>query len=261
MFSKLNKKWSKESIIVVIATFIFFSDSIIIASNEKAIEIFFSPSDNCIQELISEIEKAESSLLIAMYNFTSKPLAQALINACQRQIEVKVCLDGTDPYHRHAKGSYLSKKGVLVKIIEGEGIMHHKFCIIDEKKVITGSFNWTTSADLRNDENLLVIRSADIAASYKDEFMRLWKGKKIDACRYTDQARAQKAYLPETIIALSFPASRMKYVGNKKSKKLHYFNCRWAKKIQPANKIQFRSTQMAFKKGYISCKSCCPDKR
>lgn len=52
--------------------------------------------------------------------------------------------------------------------------MHHKFCVIDNEVVITGSYNWTASADKRNNENLLVIHDAKIAQEYSAEFNRLW---------------------------------------------------------------------------------------
>ena len=52
--------------------------------------------------------------------------------------------------------------------------MHHKFCIIDESIVITGSFNWTSQAVLYNQENILFYENSQIARKYIDEFHKLW---------------------------------------------------------------------------------------
>ncbi len=52
--------------------------------------------------------------------------------------------------------------------------MHHKFAVIDEAVVVTGSFNWTTQAVFNNQENVLFIENAEIAKKYTDEFQRLW---------------------------------------------------------------------------------------
>lgn len=56
----------------------------------------------------------------------------------------------------------------------GGGIMHHKFAVVDEETVLTGSFNWTYAADNENDENLLVLSDKALAGQYSDEFARLW---------------------------------------------------------------------------------------
>ena len=53
--------------------------------------------------------------------------------------------------------------------------MHHKFAVIDDKTVITGSFNWSPSAAHQNDEVLLVIRSPQVAAHFTREMDRLWR--------------------------------------------------------------------------------------
>jgi len=54
-------------------------------------------------------------------------------------------------------------------------LMHHKFMVIDGKIVVTGSYNWSYGAEERNDENLVVISSPDIAKLYEAEFNRIWR--------------------------------------------------------------------------------------
>ena len=55
------------------------------------------------------------------------------------------------------------------------GIMHNKFCVIDNQKVITGSYNWSEKAENKNDENASVVYDNDIASNYSVEFRRLFE--------------------------------------------------------------------------------------
>ncbi|MEM2988730.1 MAG: phospholipase D-like domain-containing protein, partial [Candidatus Bathyarchaeia archaeon] len=68
----------------------------------------------------------------------------------------------------------LKGAGVPVRLDTNPALMHNKVAIIDGSIVITGSFNWTASAEARNNENMIVIRSAQIAALYEEEFERVW---------------------------------------------------------------------------------------
>ena len=138
------------------------------------IEVLFSPQDNCAQEIVSRIDKAKDYVYVAMYYFTSRPIAHALIRARDRGVDVKVCLDKEQPTYEYSKSIFLENKGINIKLIGGSGIMHNKFCIIDDHITITGSYNWTARADLENDENLLVIESEEIAMVYKEQFNKFW---------------------------------------------------------------------------------------
>lgn len=76
---------------------------------------------------------------------------------------------------KYSKSRYLLKKGIKdIRISSNNYIMHNKFAIIDDKIVITGSYNWTASASERNDENLLIIHDEDIAKIYTDKFEDYW---------------------------------------------------------------------------------------
>ena len=57
--------------------------------------------------------------------------------------------------------------------------MHHKFAVIDNKKVITGSFNWSPSAAQTNDETLLMVESPQLAAHFTREMDRMWRGAEL----------------------------------------------------------------------------------
>ena len=88
--------------------FIFVSSCFSRKSNQN-IEILFSPQDNCAQRIISEIDKAKHSVYVAMYLFTSRPIAQSLVRAKERGIDIKVIIDETESptYEKYSKRQYL----------------------------------------------------------------------------------------------------------------------------------------------------------
>jgi phosphatidylserine/phosphatidylglycerophosphate/cardiolipin synthase-like enzyme len=64
--------------------------------------------------------------------------------------------------------------GVEVRLDGNPDNLHHKVIVIDEKIVVTGSYNLSANAELRNDENTLILQSAEIAALYLEEFERVF---------------------------------------------------------------------------------------
>ncbi len=254
-------------LIFILPVITLFTSSFICAQSlpEKPaqIEVLFSPKDNCAQEIVSAIDNAKSYVYVAMYYFTSRPLAQAVIRAKDRDVEVRICLaGGKDPaYDKYSKSRYLIKNDVDVKVIEDSGIMHNKFCIIDDFITITGSYNWTVSADLENDENVLIINSEKIARIYKKQFEKFWNGTYINSCKYKDKDRLEKVPVATGVslpVSADKGVSKGKYVASKNSNKFHKPNCKWAQRIKPENEVWFDSRKDATDKGYIACKVCRP---
>jgi phosphatidylserine/phosphatidylglycerophosphate/cardiolipin synthase-like enzyme len=136
--------------------------------------VFFSPDGGCQNAVISEIKKSKASIDIAMYSFTSREIAQALVEAKDRKVRVRIVLDKAQENETYSKGRYLFKRGFDVRYDTGLGLMHNKFAIIDDRVVITGSFNWTASAEDRNEENLLILADQEIIKAYKKRFEYLF---------------------------------------------------------------------------------------
>lgn len=261
-----GKRDGIEKIFLCLLALVFISIFPAIGRAETAavrapqIRVLFSPRDNCAQEIIGEINQARGYVDAAMYFFTSRPIAQALVSAKDRGVDVRVCLDEEQPRYEHSKSRFLEKAGINLKLISGSGIMHNKFCVIDDSTVITGSYNWTTSADLENDENVLIIKSAETAKIYKEQFNRYWNGTYVDSCVYKDKNRLEKVPLA---IGAAQPiitpvASVGRYLGHKNTKKFHQPDCPWAKKISAENQVWLDSREEAVKNGYVPCKVCNP---
>lgn len=182
---KRKKVVCKQTLGTLVLTFYFF----LFTSPgwaEMAVQACFSPGRSCSDRIIREIESAQKEILVALYAFTSDDLAWSLVKASRRGVEVRVILDQAfDRKFENSKGSFLEKQGLSVRRISGSargkregksGLMHQKFAVIDRRVVLTGSYNWTVSADVFNSENLLLFRDAGpLAEEYRREFFHLWE--------------------------------------------------------------------------------------
>ena len=151
---------------------------------QGSVSIGFSPG-NAEPLVVQTIASARQSILVASYSFTSKPIAQALVEAHKRGVQVGVVLDKSQRTERYSSATFLANMGVPVRIDSRYAIMHNKFMVIDGKTVETGSFNYTSSAARRNAENVIVLRDNPQAAQvYAKEWQRLWNESEPYAPRY-----------------------------------------------------------------------------
>ena len=138
------------------------------------VDVFFCPADRCEDRAVNAIANSKESVDVAIYSFTSKEIEQALLKAKAKGVKVRVILDYVQSSQESSVAKGLQAKGVDVRIYPKSTVMHNKYAVIDNKVVITGSFNWTTNADERNRENLLVSNSPALAEKYESDFFKLW---------------------------------------------------------------------------------------
>ena len=129
------------------------------------IAVYFSPMGGCTEACVNEINAAKESILVQAYSFTSKPIADALIAASHR-IKVAVILDKSELRGVGGMAGPLVNAGVISYVDSKHAIAHNKVMIIDEQTIITGSFNFTSSAEKKNAENMLIIRDPSLALIY-----------------------------------------------------------------------------------------------
>ena len=108
------------------------------------------------------------------FSFTSDDLAAALIERARAGVEVRGVFDESQ-VKSNTGGEFdaLRQAGLSIYLDGNQDKMHHKVIVIDGKIVITGSYNFSASAETRNDENLLIIHSPALAAQYLAEFERV----------------------------------------------------------------------------------------
>lgn len=136
------------------------------AVDQALIRVYFSPGGGPTAAIVEALDSAKVSVLVQAYSFTSAPIADALRRAHRRGVDVRVIIDKSQPNQRYTVLTFLQNAGIPVWIDQKHAIAHNKVMVIDENIVITGSFNFTKSAEERNAENLLVIQSPSIALEY-----------------------------------------------------------------------------------------------
>lgn len=129
----------------------------------------------CEAALLTELRAAKSEIKIAIYSITRRSVTGALTDAVKRGVSVKVKYDVGSYEWKGMKSAigFMKRRKVECVPIETKGKygkMHHKFAVVDRKKVLTGSYNYTTTASTVNYENLVVIESVEIAEAFLKEF-------------------------------------------------------------------------------------------
>jgi phosphatidylserine/phosphatidylglycerophosphate/cardiolipin synthase-like enzyme len=135
--------------------------------------VCFSRVEQCDSLLINLISQARKSVYVAIYSFTRDSLARALIDAKKRGVEVKVVIEEENAYGQGSDYQMLKDAGIDIRLDGNPALMHHKFMIVDGELVVTGSYNWSTAAEDRNDENFVVIRDKEVVDRFTQEFNRL----------------------------------------------------------------------------------------
>jgi len=135
----------------------------------------FSPDDGCTAQLLKLIQNARQSISFLAYSFTSDDLADALIERSQQGVKIEGVMERSQ-VESNSGSDYdrFRSAGLDVRLDANPNQMHDKVMIIDSQIVVTGSFNFTYSAEKYNDENLLVIDNPHLAGLYLAEFERIF---------------------------------------------------------------------------------------
>lgn len=146
-------------------------------SDIEDLNVYFTPNQSCLPQLLKSIANAQSSISLLGYSFTSKPITEALIKAKQRGIKVLIVLDHSQKTQKPPQKiiSSLLAANIAVQLDHSVKIAHNKILIIDDNQIITGSYNWSHAAEFDNAENLVFIKSITIAKKYKEYFEERWK--------------------------------------------------------------------------------------
>lgn len=132
---------------------------------------FVPDGASCEAMLIDAIRNTRQSLLIQAYSFTSPSIAEAVIQAHKRGVDVRVIVDQSQVGEKYTSATFLKHAGIPVVVDFEPAIAHNKVMIFDQQAVFTGSFNFTRSAQNRNTENGIIIRGdASVVKAYTDNW-------------------------------------------------------------------------------------------
>ncbi|GAB4505681.1 MAG: phospholipase D-like domain-containing protein [Anaerolineales bacterium] len=142
--------------------------------DKTVLETYFAPDDAPVFSLLPLLQNAQKSIYFLAYSFTSDPLGEAIRSRAAEGVTVAGVMDA-EQIQSNIGTEYdlFQQAGLDVRPDGNSGLMHHKVIIIDEEIVVTGSYNFTNSAETRNDENLVVIYDQQVADYFLQEFQRV----------------------------------------------------------------------------------------
>ena len=151
-------------LIATILTQVFLNKNKI-PKEEGYINVHFCPQENCETILANTLDEARQSINCAFYDFNLKEPIKLLK---EKNTKNEVIVD------RHNFKKVKSNKFTIEA--DNPALMHNKFCIIDNKIILTGSMNPTTNGATKNNNNLIIINSTYLAKNYQEEFKEMKKG-------------------------------------------------------------------------------------
>ncbi len=140
----------------------------------EILAIYFTPPAGAASGLIKQIDAAKKSIKVMAYGFTATNLAEALVRAKRRGVDVGLIQDEKSAQNNRETLPILLSAGIEVRSDGKHAIQHNKVMLIDDDIVITGSYNFTNSAEKRNAENIMIVRSAYAAKRYADNWKTHW---------------------------------------------------------------------------------------
>lgn len=144
--------------------------------NGNRVECYFSPSDGTHNKILDVISTADHTIHIATMLITKTDIGYDLAEKNEAGVDVKVLINDYDQYGEPIVNTLKSSLGGDIRVKGENGIMHHKYMIVDQGHadsdpiLLTGSHNWSSSAQFRNDENTLIFHDQAAANAYYQEF-------------------------------------------------------------------------------------------
>ncbi len=126
---------------------------ILTGCDSRDVKTYFTPGPDCENHIIAELNATKHTADIAVYSITNKKIAAAILSAHNRGVHVRVITDRAQAKIKSAATIALQDAGIIVITNKKHKIMHHKFAIFDGRRAVSGSYNWTENASLRNAEN------------------------------------------------------------------------------------------------------------
>lgn len=137
-------------------------------------KVLFFPNIINHDIFLSILASAKESLDICVFTITDKNIFD-ILQKLNNNIKIRVISDMNTSLAKGSIVQYLKNINVPVRLHFDEKVhMHNKFCIIDNKYLITGSYNWTNAAYKNNNENILILEEPYFINEYQKEFDKLW---------------------------------------------------------------------------------------
>ena len=141
---------------------------------ENSTQVYFCPEDNCEQHILEALATAKKSVHFLSYSFTLDDMEQKMAELHNAGIDVRGVFEKEQNNEDYSAYFPMKNAGIDVRIDSNPEAMHNKVIVIDGEITITGSMNYSTNGNTRNDENLIIIKSKEISAQYESEFQEIY---------------------------------------------------------------------------------------
>lgn len=138
------------------------------------VQVLFGPEDDVIAWLVPLVEQAQNNIRFMAFAFTDDTLGEALVERSQAGVDVRGIFETRGSETEFSEMGYLLCEGIRIRQDGNPGTFHHKVIVVDDRYILTGSFNFSNNANTKNDENALMIANPEIARQYLEEFNRRW---------------------------------------------------------------------------------------
>ncbi|MBN8655521.1 MAG: hypothetical protein J0M11_07285 [Anaerolineae bacterium] len=138
------------------------------------IQVLFSPEDDVVDNLIAILGDAQVSIRFLAFSFTDYPMAQTMIDRALAGVDVQGVFETFGSNSTRSELKTLWCAGLPVRQDGNSGFLHDKVIIVDNSIVVTGSLNFSSSADEENEENVIILDNPEIASLYLQEYQKIW---------------------------------------------------------------------------------------
>lgn len=145
------------------------------SENAISAEVYFSPGEECLNAILNQIKLSHSKIEICLFTISDNRISEALEYKHKQGVSVKIITDNDKIFDKGSDIEQLAGEGIPIKVDITDNHMHHKFAIFDSKRILTGSYNWTRSAEKYNHENIIITDNLEILKEFKKEFSNLWE--------------------------------------------------------------------------------------
>lgn len=149
----------------------------VIKMGNSTIRTFFSPKGGGTEAVLDTVRSARQSISFMTFSFTDNDIANAMVERKAAGVRVEGVYDQCLGYGKYSTYHIMRQNGIYTRMDGNEALLHHKVILVDNT-VITGSFNFSASADKSNNENMLIIEDAGVAQAFQQEYVRVMNAAK-----------------------------------------------------------------------------------
>jgi phosphatidylserine/phosphatidylglycerophosphate/cardiolipin synthase-like enzyme len=138
-------------------------------------EAHFSPGETCAARIIQFIESARERLDICVFTITDDRISRAIVEVAGRGVAVRIVTDNEKAGDEGSDIEWFRQARIPLRMDHTQYHMHHKFALVDDELLLSGSYNWTRGASLYNDENFIITGDRRLIAAFSRTFEHLWE--------------------------------------------------------------------------------------